>query len=806
MRPERLELEGFTAFTQRTVIDFTDADLFAFSGPTGAGKSSVIDAMIFALYGQVPRYGDARLVEPVISRGRVEARVGLDFRLGPALYRAVRVVRAKTGGGATTKEARLERLSDTGPNEVLAGDARSMTGAVEQLLGLTYEHFTTAVVLPQGQFARFLHHSPGDRQALLKELLDLGLYDRLQRRCRIHTDQCAALVRVTTDRLAELSQVTDAAVQAVEHQRERATALLEACDAARPQLQLLEGELRELAQRQSHDEQVLTQLTALRKPADVNTLSDDHDAQQRLLASLQDEIEAFEQVLQQLDDAVGRLPSADTSRALLASHQQHAELAQQCARGENAMSDAIAASDSARITEAAAAADLQKAETALADAAAADTAASLAQHLHPGDDCPVCGATIVTLAAPVGPRLQAATAARDQADQARQAAAGARQVAEIHQGRVETKLESVRQQLHDLQHELSTKPDADSARAELAETERIGNERQTVQHTHAALRRRRDTAQQQLRAGEAARHNAMTAFDKARDGVAALQPPAPGRNDLSADWDQLLQWAAAATEQCQQRLTELAEAIGVGAERRSQLIRSLTQQAGPVLSSATGASLSAGTDPGAIRDQAVALLARLDNEVEALRRDLERSARLRAELDQANSDERVGRELTRLLRSDQFVAWILDEATQQLVDAATGLLQRLSGGAYSLVLQDKDFSVLDHNNADALRSVRTLSGGETFLASLALALALAEQVVKLAGPGAAPLESLFLDEGFGTLDPDTLDTVATAIEELGSNGRMVGIITHVRELAERLPVRFEVTKSVDGAAIERVLA
>ena len=83
---------------------------------------------------------------------------------------------------------------------------------------------------------------------------------------------------------------------------------------------------------------------------------------------------------------------------------------------------------------------------------------------------------------------------------------------------------------------------------------------------------------------------------------------------------------------------------------------------------------------------------------------------------------------------------------------------------------------------------------------------MAEQVVTLAGPTAAPLESLFLDEGFGTLDPDTLDTVATAIEELGSAGRMVGIITHVRELAERLPVRFEVTKGPEGARVERVLA
>ena len=93
-----------------------------------------------------------------------------------------------------------------------------------------------------------------------------------------------------------------------------------------------------------------------------------------------------------------------------------------------------------------------------------------------------------------------------------------------------------------------------------------------------------------------------------------------------------------------------------------------------------------------------------------------------------------------------------------------------------------------------MRSVRTLSGGETFLTSLALALALADQIAQLAATGDVRLESVFLDEGFGTLDADTLDTVADALEELGATGRLVGVVTHVRELAERMPVRFEVTK------------
>ena len=107
----RLELEGFTAFRSPTVVEFDGADLFALSGPTGAGKTSIIDAMTFALYGAVPRL-DERAVAPVISQGLAECRIRFDFTVGGEPYVAVRIVRT-TKTGATTKEARLERGDGT---------------------------------------------------------------------------------------------------------------------------------------------------------------------------------------------------------------------------------------------------------------------------------------------------------------------------------------------------------------------------------------------------------------------------------------------------------------------------------------------------------------------------------------------------------------------------------------------------------------------------------------------------------------------------------------------------------------------
>src|SRR5919199_2842276 len=109
MRLLRLEMRGFGAFRNLTELKFDDADFFALIGPTGSGKSTVLDAVCFALYGSVPRYDDAGLIHPVITLGALEAKVRLDFEVGGDHYIAARTVQ-RTAKGAKTKEARLERV------------------------------------------------------------------------------------------------------------------------------------------------------------------------------------------------------------------------------------------------------------------------------------------------------------------------------------------------------------------------------------------------------------------------------------------------------------------------------------------------------------------------------------------------------------------------------------------------------------------------------------------------------------------------------------------------------------------------
>jgi exonuclease SbcC len=95
------------------------------------------------------------------------------------------------------------------------------------------------------------------------------------------------------------------------------------------------------------------------------------------------------------------------------------------------------------------------------------------------------------------------------------------------------------------------------------------------------------------------------------------------------------------------------------------------------------------------------------------------------------------------------------------------------------------------------RPVGALSGGESFLASLALALGLSDVVLRRSG--GLRLESLFVDEGFGSLDEETLDDAVRALEDLRENGRLVGVISHVPELRRRIPARIEVKRGADGS-------
>jgi exonuclease SbcC len=792
MRPDRLELAGFGAFVAPTAVDFGGVDLFALTGPTGSGKTTVLDAVCFALYGSIPRYDDRRLVAPVISQGRAEARVRLDFHVGEEACTAVRVVR-RTTKGATTKEARLERNG-----AVVAGNEKEVSAAVEALLGLSFEHFTTCVVLPQGEFARFLHDKPERRQDLLVNLLDLRVYERMGELARSRAAAARATAQVQTARLESLAAATPEAQAAAARRVTDLAGLLAGIDAALPEIEALTVQ-RDEAQAEADTAAVdADRLEAIAVPAGVDDLGDALVAAAAALDTAVAEEAAAQAGVKAAEAAVAALPARSALEGVAADHGTRADLAEQRARGAPVLAERV--EEEARATEAVAAALRHHADaTARLDAARLDHLSHAVRvDIVAGEPCPVClqiVQTIPDVAAPAD--LEDAGAEQSSAETALEHARKAEADARHERVRVEEKLTSVDARIAEIDERLAGAPPLDEVQRLLGELSAADDQVGRAKAADTAARKQRAAAQAKVDGLNAQEQAARLDFDRARDALAGLSPPPRRGGSVAAHWAALAAWAAA---EAPARRALAASAASRATEldgARTARLRSLAEAC---------AALDVSVERGALRDAVVDARTRAEADERAIAKDLSEAAELREEIARLDREQQLTGAMASHLSARGFEKWLLDEALGVLVDGGTDLLLELSGGQYSLELDDKRaaFLVVDHRNADERRLARSLSGGETFLASLALALALADQLALLAARGGARLDSMFLDEGFGTLDPGTLDTVAAAIEALGSRGRMVGVVTHVAELAERMPVRFEVTKGAGSASIERV--
>ena len=285
MRPLRLLLDGFGTYRQPADADFSDVDFFALIGPTGSGKSTLIDGLCFALYGTVPRWGSQNAIAQALAPAANACRVCLVFEAAGRRYAAVRALTRDARGRVHTKEARLERLDATVPPdapieqilqasvEQLAEGPDEVKAGVQDLLGLTYEHFTQSVLLPQGRFSEFLHAKSSDRQDLLVELLAFGVYEQIGQRARERAKHAADRLQVRQRQRQQLSGATSRCERAGDGGPGRADQAGQAVDERLTALSALREQAGLAAQqaRQIRDETTL--LAALRTPAGVPGLA-----------------------------------------------------------------------------------------------------------------------------------------------------------------------------------------------------------------------------------------------------------------------------------------------------------------------------------------------------------------------------------------------------------------------------------------------------------------------------------------------------------------------------------------------------
>lgn len=194
-------------------------------------------------------------------------------------------------------------------------------------------------------------------------------------------------------------------------------------------------------------------------------------------------------------------------------------------------------------------------------------------------------------------------------------------------------------------------------------------------------------------------------------------------------------------------------------------------------------------------------IGKLQGEIERVEEKLVSKNEICSKLEKLNADLACASELVRVLRGKALAQFVCDEYLQDITIRANQIIQILLDGKFTLKFENGEFLVEDNLNGGAVRVVSTLSGGETFLISLSLALSISETIAAMNGKN---MDFFFLDEGFGTLDSDLCETVTTALYRLEENHLRIGVISHVELLYEKIKNKIIVTKTEEGGSKVRV--
>ncbi len=920
MRPLKLSLSGFTCFREPTEISFEDLELFAISGMTGSGKSTLLDAITYALYGQTERLG-TRLGDTLFSPNLDKLSVQLTFSTGSETYRVARVSERK-GARGPRNETRIEHL---GPDATWKQFAESeklkdADRKLEDIVGLTYENFTRAVLLPQGAFDRFLHAKSGERTNLLRDLLGLSITTEMHKQANATARDAGAQVKNLDERLTnEYAAVTTEKRRELNKEQggltEEQTALLEARQTLGERVQALtalqalfaeQAEVgRKLAALRAQETAVAQAKETLAQAKDADKLlpylrdleahqhkvqtlnaqqeqlKNDLIAAEKALEKAKMALETAEQSAQTLPELAARMEGLAETRPLLAQLKNRGgtlELAEspqepytdaawdavqdrlrelpalERARGD--VTDAqmrrsqvqeakdktekhlkVAQAALARLmTEGKAAKTRrEKAEAEYDEAARVAPAAALRPHLHVGEACPVCEQTVAVLPPPITGELGQRKAARDKAvtlhEQLRETYTEQNTTLKTLEARLEGATEQVSRAENDLNHrtkhldELADRlgeREPSPLRAKLMKVQRAllaGLAGMVLEKTqgldpeaaHAALSKERARIEAAVKGAQTAFYTAERATDRLTAEAFSVGERFGEAVDTQAQADKVFAellsrtsfsgpeaLRAAALPAERQRI--LAEKT----ERYTHDVEQLTRQDSGLAARLAGRVLGPGALDTARSEQAQTetrlgevqtRLGELKGELKRLEEQLETAKRLRKTRGELEKTAALYGTLARDLMVSQFPAYMLERVQAELAQRASDILKTVTEGRYDLFFYGDEYVVLDAWTGSE-RSAKTLSGGESFITSLALALALSDTLA-----GNTSLGALFLDEGFGTLDAETLEGVCKVLESLTAHGRMVGVITHVAALTERLPDRLLVRKGPEGSVV-----
>lgn len=902
MRPLYLTLSAFGAYAGKMELDLRqlgERGLYLITGDTGAGKTTIFDAIAFALFGTPSGDGrESSMLRSKFAAPETPTKVELTFSNGGKTYKIKRnpeYERPKSRGTGTTKEQpRVELVLPDGKVFTRHADVEEK---IRDILGVDRDQFCQIAMLAQGEFRKLLLAGTRERASIFRSIFKTDLYTKFQE--RVYKD-CTAISRELNEVQKAFKQYAagivlpeDTELPAENELSEFLAGLLKA---DRAQDDAWEKELAEIgkkldtltanAAKAAVDEENRSELrkAKLSLAEAEKAVSESGIALEKekacepelvklaeALKALEDERKAHDKLMdtekkaaaakKTADDAAARLSRLEVSRdelrehlsrereeyhALAASAENLAKLKQEktvlsqylddLRKYETALQTLAERKDAADAARDAYTRALSEEEHLSAEAQELrrrfndEQAGVLASTLHEGEPCPVCGALTHPHPAQCSPDApdekkvkdaeKKAKAAWERANKASEASGIAKNAFEIAQkeeaeqreklfgGKEKIDLEAEKRAAERRCAEKDGEIRKESENAACFETlgRKIPEEEKRLAEMDVPITEAQKTAADTQSALTSLRQTA----DKLRAGLKYKNAA-----EVEKEKRQVL-----ARQSEMEHARERAEEALVAAKERRSAEQGKVEKLEELVSDAPLVDLAA------IAKEKKCLTQRKDdltNRRRALDRRITANDSAKKGIDKKASERRTLEERWTWMKplSETANGGLKDHISletyvqmtyfDRILARANAHLMQMSGGKYDLKRREGaaknggqnglDLDVIDHYNGSE-RSVKTLSGGETFLASLSLALGLSEEIQSSAG--GVQMDTLFVDEGFGSLDEETLRQAMRALRELSEGDRLIGIISHVSELRREIDRQIVVTRSPDGASRAKI--
>ena len=850
MVPKRLELSNFLAYQAPKPISFEGIDLACISGDNGVGKSSLLDAITWALWGKAR----ARREDDLIHQGQREMQVSLDFEQDGIRYRVVRR-RARTGRGRRGALDLLVRDADKGPRRITAGGLRRSQDKLNQILRLDYETFAHSAFLRQGRADAFTLKTPAERKRLLAEILGLDEWTVYEEAVKAELSKSAQEINIlehdirrADEEISREPQLRDA-LETLTKSLDEAQVTLDSISARYDKLAnttallLREGENRKQLQRRIASRRVDMEAAK----AEI-TRQDDRIAGYQAVIAGADAIESgYEQLRAARENQSALAESLSQQQALDAQvHKLERALASQEAKltSEGEVWNARIEQLEARI-QAGETGDLDAITTELAllenlnarrneatNALQALVArrASLRDQMDQlridgkalngrlerlermdaaeGAACPLCGQVMSadhrdkTMAQLTDARDAKRQQYRDCLEQMRRVDDDSRsKQQEVDEWALQLKnLPALQQRKGALSEQMATARAAEnelrSARGQLAQ---VAAQLEAASFSPELRRQLKGLEEQRARianseasyADNRAQLEDFAAYDRRQKHLELARsnlPEAQQQRDKTRE--QLAALRAAQSED--ERQLEMSASEIKGLEAQVEQERELRVQLD-----------QARSETQLLRERRTIA----QQELKAVAAGRGTRTRLQSRLNSALQEQSLRQELRIAFGRDGVPSMLIETAIPELEGEANALLARMSDDRMRIgfntqretqagaAVETLDITIADNLGA---RDYEMYSGGEAFRINFAIRIALAKLLARRAG---ARLRALFIDEGFGSQDAEGRARLVEAINKIQADFDLILVITHIDELRDAFPTRLLVEKTAAGSLV-----